>query len=328
MISLNSFPTEILQQVGEYASLPTLNALSRTNRRFRSIFDPLLYIQDARRSRSQPASAAGSGSGSCAAAVRWAATHGLLRTLQKSLQGGAEVPAPPPAGMRSAPDDNSDHTERTVDDLVVTRRFVEPVPPAPAHPLSLAVRGGHADVVDFSLDEKECVVDMVDSGGFSVLELAVLHGHVQLVEGLLRRGASQLLWPSVFNNRCPIQIAVKLGKMHIVRLLWEYGAFLLWSRQTELRSAFACAITGRNMEAVRTLLGYGVGVNIQFTQARSTFITPLQMAVEMGDVELVEVLLAAGACPRYTVSATGCVCPGAGGEEWQRQDCEPGHSRQ
>jgi hypothetical protein len=60
------------------------------------------------------------------------------------------------------------------------------------------------------------------------------------------------------------------------------------------------------MEAIHALLGYGVGVNIRLAEQRREFITPLQMAVEMGDVELVEVLLAAGACPRYPVSATGC----------------------
>ncbi|KAL3451395.1 ankyrin repeat-containing domain protein [Aspergillus insuetus] len=302
-MSLELFPTEILQQIGEYASLPNLNALSRTNRRFHLIFDALLYIQDARRARSQPASAAGSGSGSGAAAVRWAATHGLLRTLQKSLQGGSEVPMRAPR-VRCAPDDR-DHTGRAVEGLTVTRRFEGAMPPAPAHPLCLAVRGGHADVVEFLLDEKGCDVDMVDPEGYSLLELAVLHGHMQLVKGLLRRSASQLLRP-VSNNGCPIQIAVKLGRMDMVRFLWEDGSFLLWSRQAELRSAFACAITARNMKAVHTLLGYGVGVNIRFAQPRREFITPLQMAVEMDDVELVEVLLAAGACPRYTVSATGC----------------------
>ncbi|KAL3487192.1 ankyrin repeat-containing domain protein [Aspergillus germanicus] len=295
-MSLESFPTEILQQVGKYASLPTLNALSRTNHRFHSIFDPLLYIHDAQRARSQPDSGGGAGSG--AAAVCWAATHGLLRTLQKSLQGGAEVPARATPWMRCAPDD-SDHTGRTVDSLAVTKRFVEPMRPAPAHPLCLAVQGGHTDVVEFLLDEKGCDDDMVDPEGYSLLELAVLHGHVQFVERLLRTGASQLLLRPLVNNGYPIQIAVKLGKMDMVRLLWQYGSFILWSRQTELKSAFACAITRRNMEAVHALLGFGVGVNIRFAQAPSKFITLLEMAVKMGDVEIVEVLLAAGACPLY-----------------------------
>ncbi|KAL2834837.1 ankyrin repeat-containing domain protein [Aspergillus pseudoustus] len=287
-MALESFPTEILQQVGESASLPTLNALSRVNRRFHSIFNPLLYIQDA---RGQPASAGG------AAAVRWAATHGLLRTLQNSFQGGSEVPPRAP-WMRCAPDD----TERTIYGLTVNKRFVDPVPPP--HPLCLAVRGGHADVAEFLLDEKGCDVDMVDPERFSLLELAVIHGHVHLVEGLLRRGASQLLRSLV--NGCPIQIAVELGRMDMVRLLWEYGSLRLWCGQGELIWAFGCAIKRRNMEALHTLLGYGVGVNIRFAQERNKSITALELAVEMEDVELVELLLASGACPRHTGSATGC----------------------
>lgn len=57
-MSLDSLPTETLRQIGEYiTSLSTLNALSHANRRFHLIFDPLLYAQDARRARGQPASA-------------------------------------------------------------------------------------------------------------------------------------------------------------------------------------------------------------------------------------------------------------------------------
>ncbi|CEN60922.1 hypothetical protein ASPCAL07593 [Aspergillus calidoustus] len=207
-MSLETCPTEILQEVGEYASLPALNALTRTNRLFHSIFDPLPYIHDARRARGQPASAGG------APALRWAARHGLLRTLQQSLQGGSEVPPRAPL-MRCAPG----LLERTVYGLMATKRFVEPVPPA--HPLCLVVQGGHTDVVEFLLDQKGCDVDMVDPERFSLLELAVIHGHVHLVEGLLCRGASQLLRPLV--NGCPIQVAVKLEKLDMVRLLWEQG---------------------------------------------------------------------------------------------------------
>ncbi|KAJ0413109.1 ankyrin repeat-containing domain protein [Aspergillus carlsbadensis] len=290
-MSGESFPTEILHQVGEYASIPTLNALSRANRRFHSIFNPLLYIQDARRARRQPASAGGP------AAVRWAATHGLLRTLQLSLEAGSEVPPRAP-WMRCAPDED---TERTVYGLTATKRFMDPV--LPPHPLCLAVRGGHADVAELLLDARGCDVDMVDPERFSLLALAVIHGHGDLVTGLLRRGASQLLRPLA--NGCPMQIAVLLGRLDIVRLLWEATPLLLWCRQSELIRAFGCAITRRNMEAIHTLLGYGVGVNVRFALHRDEFITPLEQAVEMADAELVELFLAAGACPSHTGSATG-----------------------
>ena len=171
----------------------------------------------------------------------------------------------------------------------------------PPHPLCLAVQGGHAEIVEFLLDEKGCDVDMYDPQGLSLLELAVVHGHGQIVEDLLRRGASQLGGPRWVGAPvvvgCPIQLAVSLGRMDIVRLLWEYGSFLLWLRGWELEVALECAIATRNMEAIHTLIGYGVSVHRRFTQRNS--ITPLEWAVEMGDVEFVELFLSAGARPLY-----------------------------
>ncbi|KAL4769962.1 ankyrin repeat-containing domain protein [Aspergillus nidulans var. acristatus] len=295
-MSLISLPAEILQQVGKYVTpLSTLNALSRANRRLNSIFDPLLYRQDARRAHSLPVSAGG------AAAVRWAAKHGLMRTLQKSLEAGSEVP--PRAPRMSVV---HEPTGRTVYGVTVDWRFQDPVPPP--HPLCLAVQGGHAEIVEFFLDEKGCDVDMCDQHGLSLLEQAVVHGHVQIVEGLLRRGASQLGGPRWVGAPlvigCPIQLAVSVGRMDIMHLLWEYGSFLLWLRGWELGVALECAIATRNMDAIRTLISYGVSVHRGFTQRNS--ITPLEWAVEMGDVELVELFLSAGARPRYPRSATGC----------------------
>ncbi|KAL2810288.1 ankyrin repeat-containing domain protein [Aspergillus granulosus] len=92
--------------------------------------------------------------------------------------------------------------------------------------------------------------------------------------------------------------------MDMVRLLWEYGSFLLWRSQIELRDAFECAITKRNMEAIHALLSYGVRVDIRGPEGKST--GPLELAARMGDVELVELFLSAGARPRYAGSATGC----------------------
>ncbi|KAL3477023.1 ankyrin repeat-containing domain protein [Aspergillus californicus] len=287
----DSLPTEILQQIGEcVTSLPTLNALSRANRRFHCIFGPLLYTQDSR----QLATTGGAG------AVRWAAQHGLMRTLQKSLQAGSEVP--PRVRMRI----EHEPAGRTVYGLTVRWRVQAPVPPP--HPLCLAVQGGHVEIVEMLLEEKACDVDMVDPQGLSLLELAVVHGHLQLAEGLLRRGANQLGGPGWAEAGrvvgCPIQFAVLLGRMDMVRLLWEHESFLLWLGGWELWVALECAIATRNMEAVHTLIGYGVTVHREFPQRDS--MTPLQWAVELGDVELVEVFLRAGARPRYPRSATGC----------------------
>ncbi|KAL3465432.1 hypothetical protein BJX64DRAFT_285374 [Aspergillus heterothallicus] len=61
------------------------------------------------------------------------------------------------------------------------------------------------------------------------------------------------------------------------------------------------------MEALHTLLGSGVGVNIRSAWERNKSITALELAVTIEDVELMELFLASGACPRHTGSgSTGC----------------------
>lgn len=297
-MSFDSLLTEILQQIGEYITpLSTLNAISRANRRFHLIFDPLLYAQDAQRTRGQPASAGGG-----AAAVRWAAQHGLMRTMQKSLEGGSEIPPRAP-WMHVV----HEPAGRNVYGVRVDWRFRDPVPPP--HPLCLAVQSGHVDIAEFFLDVKGCDVDMTDQQGLSLLEIAVVHGHVQLAEGLLRRGANQLSGRQLTGSPAkvvssPMQLAVLLGKLDMMRLLWGYGSFLLWQSQIELRDAFECAITKRNIEAIHALLSYGVRVDIGGPHGKST--GPLELAARMGDVELVELFLSAGARPRYAGFATGC----------------------
>lgn len=288
-MSFDSLPTEILQQIGEYiTSLSALNAISRANRRFHLIFDPLLYAQDAQQTRGQSNSAGGG-----AAAVRWAAQHGLMRTMQKSLEGGSEIPPRAP-WMHVV----HEPAGRTIYGVRVDWRFRDPVPPP--HPLCLAVQGGHVDIVDFFLDVKGCDVDMTDPQGLSLLEIAVVHGHVQLVEDLLRRGASQLRGRGSAEGSaavvgCPIQLAVLLEKTDIVHLLLQYGWLLLWRSQIELRDAFECAIAKRSMETIHALLSYGVRVDIE---------GPLELAAKLGHVELVELFMRAGAQPHYAESAT------------------------
>lgn len=247
--------------------------------------------------RGRPARAGGG-----AAAVRWAAQHGLMRTMQKSVEGGSGIPPRVPWKRVTR-----EPAGRTVYGVRVDWRFQDPVPLP--HPLCLAVQGGHVDIVKFLLDVKGCDVDMTDQQGLSLLEIAVVHGHVQLVEGLLRRGASQLGGKQFAGGSakvvgCPMQLAVLLGKMDMVRLFWEYGSLLLWRSQIELRDAFECAIAKRNMDAIHALLSYGVRMDIKGPEGKST--GPLELAARMGDVELVELLLSAGARPRYAGSATGC----------------------
>ncbi|KAL2822249.1 ankyrin repeat-containing domain protein [Aspergillus cavernicola] len=279
-MSLQSLPTEILEHVAKYiTSIHTLNALSRVNRRLHDIFVPLLYRQDA-----------------CCAppsiAVCWAAKHGMMCTLQKCLEHGAKihthVPAPHACQYR----------ERGY--LYGNKIKWEYRPPRPIHPLSLAVEGAHLEMVEFLLDGG-CDVNTIDPEGFSLLSLAVIRGDMELAELLLRRGAGQVEVPLMVGT--PIQIASFLNNGSMLELLWKYGSEGLQNCR-ELKDALECAMEMRHTEIIHLLVSYGVRVETMFSERE--WITPLEWATEMEDVDLVELFLSVGASPRYSRCGTKC----------------------
>jgi hypothetical protein len=171
---LQSLPTKVLEHVAKYiTSIHTLNTISRVNHRFHGIFGPLLYCWDA-----------------CPAlpsiAACWAAKHGMMDTLQKTLEQGAKIHTHVPAP----------HASRYCDRgyLYGNKIDWEYWPPRPVHPLPLAVEGAHREMVEFFLDGG-CDVNMIDPEGFSLLSLAVTHGDVDLAESLLSHEADQIKVP-------------------------------------------------------------------------------------------------------------------------------------
>ncbi|KAL3482620.1 ankyrin repeat-containing domain protein [Aspergillus germanicus] len=253
IVSLFSLPTELLELVGEdIRSTQTLIALSRVNRRFRNVFE--LYRHDSCCARPGPA-------------VCWAAQYGIMATLKRCLQYGAEIPpcAPPTQYGRA-----KDH--RYFYGSAVAWCVENPPPP---HPLCLVVQGGHLAMTEFLLD-RGCDANMLSPEAFSLVSLAVITSHVQLADMLLRRGASHASQLATIS--CPIQIAVFLGNKSIVGLLLS-------------------AMAMKHKEISTLLINYGAGVDTKFHA--HGFITPLQLATEMEDVDLVRLLLSKRAHPGY-----------------------------
>ncbi|KAL2842662.1 ankyrin repeat-containing domain protein [Aspergillus pseudodeflectus] len=279
-MSLSSLPTELLELVGEdIRSIQTLNALSRVNRRFRNVFEPLLYRQCSRCAPPGPA-------------VCWAARYGMMATLKRCLQYGAEIPtcAPPMQYGRA-----KDH--RYLYGSAVAWSVENPPPP---HPLCLAVQGGHLAMAELLLD-RGCDANMLNPEAFSLVSLAVINNHVQLVDMLLRRGASQRSQLEAIS--CPIQISAFLGNKSMVELLWGYGSECLRSH-LELDYALESAMAMKHKEITHLLINYGAEVDTKFYSHGS--ITPLQLATETGDVDLVQLLLSKRARPDYAFHDREC----------------------
>ncbi|KAL4981878.1 ankyrin repeat-containing domain protein [Aspergillus falconensis] len=280
-MSLSSLPTELLELVGEnIRSCQTLNALSRVNRRFRTVFEPLLYCHDAR--CAPPPSRA----------VCWAAQYGMMATLDRCLQYGVQLPTCALPVQYGRSKDRQDSCGSTVGWPAEN--------PPPPHPLCLAVQGGHFKMTEFLLD-RGCDTNMLTPDAFSLVSLAVMNNHLQLVGMLLRRGARQTLQRC--DNSCPIQIAAALGNKSMVELLWRYGSECL-QRHLELDYALESAMAMNHKEINRLLINYGANIDTKFHNHGS--ITPLQLATEMGDVELVKLMLSKGARPAYAFHDREC----------------------
>jgi ankyrin repeat protein len=126
--------------------------------------------------------------------------------------------------------------------------------------LQTAVSMGVSDELCVLLVEAGANIDATIENGETVLHLAVRKGRYGTVQLLLRLGASS----SIASDRSgtPLHLAVALGEHFIVQQL---------------------AAAGANLAATRSSMGF------------ATPCTPLYMAIQRDDVEMVEVLLAAGA---------------------------------
>ena len=149
-MKLSSCPDEIILEITPWIrSLQPLNALCRVNRRLNTISVPILYQRDALKSRPH------------SSAVNWAAEHGLMSLIHKSLHFGANICIEATMGTQVTEELPSLNYGK-----VYNRVFYN----SPAHPLTLAVQNGHDEIVAYLL-ERGCSPLMRNPSGFSLLSL-------------------------------------------------------------------------------------------------------------------------------------------------------------
>ncbi len=140
------------------------------------------------------------------------------------------------------------------------------------------------------------IVDIQNHQLRTVLHLAAESGHRNSVLRLLHAGASPNARDGI-NNWIPLFFAIENGHTEIATLLFAAGSHLYYFDYS-VRTALHFACWSQNVEIVRVLLTQqgrwdGINVNAQDTIGR----TPLMHAALFGNLEIVDMLLNAGADP-------------------------------
>lgn len=161
--------------------------------------------------------------------------------------------------------------------------------------LMFAAERGFADLVE-TLVAKGAAVNHHNAFGYSPLHAAVSGGHLAVAQYLVDHGADVNDGGS--EGRSPLYLAAERGDFDTVRFLVERGADVNARSERGWTPLYAAA--GNNsLEIARYLIEHGAEVNL--TSAAGTH-SPLLTAAYHNHVEMVELLLAAGADPRARLS--------------------------
>jgi ankyrin repeat protein len=152
-------------------------------------------------------------------------------------------------------------------------------------PLILAAKHGHTEIVDLLLDKGAEVESKMDA---SALHAAAASGQAKVITLLLSRGVDINRKDST--GRTPLHSGASAGHQDVVTLLIARGAQVLATDVHRETALHAAALHGHTAIA-RTLIDAGISADCR-NQLRET---PLHKAAHAGHAEMASVLLNAGA---------------------------------
>ncbi|RAH71345.1 ankyrin [Aspergillus aculeatinus CBS 121060] len=223
-MSFITLPPELLINIGDHlARKEDVGALAQTNRHLQQVYEPLLY---------------GRGKQDTATAdlrmniSRWASSHDKVEILNKLVKYGATFPT------------NESEAKQL--------RW----PTMKYHPVFVAARKGHLEIVKFFLN-RGFEVECRDSKGCSLFHLAATHNHKPIVDELIARKANQD--SSNDDGLTVFDLADQRNMSAVMPALLEKGYDSNWNHS--LHHRLCQAVFHRDADSVSFLLANGVSAN-------------------------------------------------------------------
>ena len=155
--------------------------------------------------------------------------------------------------------------------------------------LILAAYFGHTETVRYLVGLKDVDVNHQGMNNQSALHSAVQEGHPDVVRVLIDAGAS--VNTKDRNGAPPLHCACRLGHLDIVKMLVEAGAGVC-TTDSNGQSCLMPASGAGHTETVRYLVGLK---DVEVNHKKNNGVTALHCAVQKGHVDVVQVLIDAGA---------------------------------
>ncbi|MBI4027589.1 MAG: ankyrin repeat domain-containing protein [Verrucomicrobia bacterium] len=155
-------------------------------------------------------------------------------------------------------------------------------------PLHTAASHGHLQIVELLL-AKGAQVNAKDEYGATSLHNAARSRHKDIVELLLSKGAE--VNKGDFFNHTPLYRAAENGNQNVVKLLLQKGANVHVRDSEDGTTALPLAIRGNHERIVHMLLARGADVNV----ADHDGLTPLHWAAQRGNTRIATLLITKGA---------------------------------
>ena len=157
--------------------------------------------------------------------------------------------------------------------------------------LMAACSRGNIKIVELLLLNEEIEIDKEDYSGNKALYFAIQEGYLEIVKCLITAGSQINRTDSDKYGNTYLHLACIMDHTEIVKTLITAGIRSINCENNEGVTPLQAAIKNDNLELVKLLLAAGAQVNQRNTSYKTGFITPLMVACINNNLEILKILI-------------------------------------